>query len=209
MKKFEDDVLLFIKPILLGKESVLLTRDQVGTLAGWIGLIAVLAEYVSGAEDISVSAAELRYFYKHKKLPDNWCVFVCGLNGQKWTQHYRNFVMVTSRAKTPIEIGRGDLVFEPANSQISSFGMGKLFFHTFSSPKYDFLSDFEVTCRKRGMTQIWPLQRYFWFFPRKFTKVPSELTISDQEADDISESFHKTLSRRVGPDIAFDPGRSF
>ncbi|HEY3848698.1 MAG TPA: hypothetical protein VGL95_16455, partial [Acetobacteraceae bacterium] len=84
------------------------------------------------------------------------------------------------------------------NSQISSFGIGKIFIHCFSCPNWKVVADFETSARARGLTQIWPIPAGIWPFPKRATKFPPKLTLTDEEADVVAEAFYNLLQNQMG-----------
>jgi hypothetical protein len=95
----------------------------------------------------------------------NWVIFIAGVYGPQWERASVHSAFNTFAHTSNLDLTAG-LSGTRYNSQCTSFGMGKLFAHIFSSPNWDILSDFEVADRSRGLTQIWPAPRVIWPFAR-------------------------------------------
>ena len=79
-----------------------------------------------------------------------------------------------------------------------SLSLGRLFFHLFSSPSLITLHDFVATSRREGLTQIWPPSRRLGFLPRKETRLPPELMLTEPEARRVAAGFAAELKKRLG-----------
>ncbi len=187
MKKFEDDVLKFIIPVVTGKPGVTLSRDQLTTMSGWICLIAILAEYTD-PQARTVSKADMLYLKRKRKPPETWAIFIADSVGPIWTQAYAHH---TRSVRIGVDERERRILLETSayNTQLASFGMGKLFVHLYSCPSWRLLSDFEIAAKARGLVQIWPLPPVIWPFSKGKTKLPPKLTLTDEEADLVADAF--------------------
>jgi hypothetical protein len=193
MKKFEDDSLKFIKPILLGHSGVRLSNSQIITLAGWLCLIIILFEFVTGGP-VCIPASERIYLKRHRQPSDSWAIFVAGLYGPEWSRAASHFGHRIFTSGQSTEAGLAvEQPFGAPNSQITSLGMGKLFVHAINMPNWRWLRDFEVAARARGLTRIWPRPLVIWPFTKGQTKFPPKLTLTDEAAYWVAESYANRL----------------
>jgi hypothetical protein len=195
MKYFEDEVLKFIIPILNGSAAVKITPFQTQILAGWICLVAILAEYLK-RDSVSISQQERLYIKRFKRPPtNNWAIFVASLSGLERYGTYSHHAH-TIVANLPIGSHPGH---SPRNTQVTSFGVGHLFVHAFSSPHWKIVGDFEIAARARGLTQIWPIpRRILWPLAKRPTKFPLKLSLSEEEADEVADAFSERLRVLTG-----------
>lgn len=196
MKKFED-VELFIHPILDGVGETHLSSQQNVMLCGWVMLITILAEYTLKCEN-AISIRERLYLRNHKRPPENWAIFAARSAGPHWSKFWVHQVWQFSSVsdaytrrisfETPVQ----------PNSQLTTMGMGQLFIHLFSSPHWGTVSEFEAAAKARGLVQLWPPPRRFWPLPQRRTKLPAELTLSDDEADIVAYAFAERINIMFG-----------
>jgi hypothetical protein len=206
MKYFEDEVIKFVRPILSGVPASI-SHKQIEVLAGWICLIVILSEFID--RSLGVSTRERIYLKTKKRPPDNWVIVVAGLYGPRWshywTHHARNIFVSDDRH---VFFTKTATYLSP-NTQITSFGVGKLFVQAISSPHWHILRDFEIAATSRGLTQIWPTPFRFWSLPLRLwpfserrTQFPPKLTLTDDVADEIAEAFDNRLEIMFGAEVA-------
>jgi hypothetical protein len=196
INQFETDVRKFIEPILLGKFHGSISRKQADILSAWICLIIINLEYAF-ADAVCISASERAYLKRHRKPPENWAIFLAGSNGPIWSRAASHWEHRAFLHTDPIDLVIGQPFGRP-NSQVTSMGMGKLFVHAFSSPVGKFVGDFEIAARARGMTQIWPPRGVIWPLTQRHTKLPPKLTLTDDEAFIVADSFANRLDALTG-----------
>jgi len=196
MNDFESRVIPFIKPILWGQFGVQISSAQTTALAAWLSLITVLHEY--SIDDVCISPQERAYLKRKGTPPENWVIFIAGAYGPQWERASIHCAFNTFTYSSNLDLTAG-LSGTRNNSQCTSFGMGKLFAHIFSTPNWKILRDFEVADRSRGLTQIWPAPRVIWPFAHGRTKLPPKLTLSDSEAFIVADSFTNRANALSGP----------
>lgn len=198
MKRIEDEMLLFSKPLFLSHDRIDLNPRQLRVLAIWISLITVLAEYI-GRGRSTISLAD-RTFLKTKLIPPlHWSIIAASLESDVWRAKYRHSTSFigdfSSREEyfSAVEGGREN------NTQLSTFGMGKLFMQVFSCPNERIVSDFEAAARATGFIQIWPISSGIWTFNQRPAKFPSKLILKDEQANEVADAFFERMRIRTSP----------
>jgi len=79
------------------------------------------------------------------------------------------------------------------NTQISSFGIGKIFVQVFSCPNLTLVDDFRTAAKSRGLIQLWPLPMGFWPFTKGTAKFPTKVVLDDDAAEIISLAFSERI----------------
>lgn len=205
MKQLEDEVSNFLRPILTGEGGIELTEQQAITLAAWAMLITILAEYTLKGPN-AISPRERDYLMKRGHPPGNWAIFLAGLDGPFWSKAWYHHTLRFKMAESVEQAIKFD--YPLPNTQITSLGMGKLFIQLFSSVNLPTVSDYEVHARVKKMVQLWPRKSRLWPLPRRKTKLPTKLTLSDNEADVVAHAFYARLQILYGgvvPEVATTP----
>ena len=128
MKRFEDEMVKFAKPMFTASASLSLNRYQLRIMVGWISLITILGEYIGHSQgSIGISERERKHFKQYLQPPDNWSIFVASLDGEIWSARYRHHAfMITEFADLTEQFSRfGEQ--RSVNTQISSLCMGRTF----------------------------------------------------------------------------------
>lgn len=194
MRRFEDEMLKFSKPIFLGSEPVTVDRVQMRVVAVWISIITILAEYQNKTrESVSISSDERAYLKKYLMPPPTWSIFVVSLDGPRWHTNYRHHSRVVVDFSQWSEYLAAFADAKVANTQISSFGIGKLFFQVFSCPYFRWVDGFNKTAKAHKLIQLWPIPSApFWRVGRSM-RFPTNKIINDEEADRIADDYHKRM----------------
>jgi hypothetical protein len=192
MKQFEDEVLTFIKPIIAATPNTHISDKNIKILCGWIMLIIILAEFtIEGG--VSVSSEERDYLRSKRKPPENWAIFCATSTGPYWHKAWTHHThAIREWADVYDSVSRFGIE-DPANTQVTSLGIGHLFIHAFSCPNWRIVRDFEIAARARGLVQLWPPRRSFWPFSKGGTKFPTKLVLSDDDVDMIESAFSERL----------------
>lgn len=191
MSDFEPKIKSFAIPLLTSLDQVKISRNQLDILAGWTCMIAMLAEYEKHRRHSCIPKEERRYFKEYLQPPDTWGIFVCSQNCAKWYAHYvihRKWYKSSISAPEFVSTFVAD---RPANTQISSFGVGKLFVQTFSSPYLRLFEDFRSVVKSEGLLQIWPKPSPLNPFAKRSTKFPTKLVLDEEAADIMASAFSK------------------
>jgi hypothetical protein len=157
MNRFEGEMQKF-KPLFTGVSPVTLDSRSLRVLSVWIGLATILAEWVGAKGTVSIPSKDRFFIKKYRALPETWAVVGCSLEGSdKWkATHERRFLWISDFSSLSHYHGTvmsGEL---KRNTQISSFGFGKVFIQTFSCPDLRQVQNFKIAARSTGLTQLWP-----------------------------------------------------
>jgi len=79
----------------------------------------------------------------------------------------------------------------PANTQISSLGMGKLFIQVFTCPNHRWINDYRVAAKASGITRVWPIG--FRLLQKGAAKFPTKIILDEEGAEDLSKSFEERI----------------
>jgi hypothetical protein len=201
MKRFEDEMVKFAKPIFTASEPLTLNRYQLRIMAGWISLITVLAEYIAHSQgSIGISEGERKHLKRYLQPPDNWSIFVASLDGEIWNARYRHHAsMTTEFADLAEQFSRfGEQM--SVNTQLSSFGMGGIFVQVFSSSNQRLVTDYRMwATRSAGLAQLSPILSGFWPFTAGSVKFPTERVFKDNEAEALSNAFNERITVMTQP----------
>lgn len=198
MREFEDDVKPFGESLFKRFDPITLEENQVRALAGWIALVAILAQYVDKArEDITTTREDLDCIWKRKVPPDYWSVFACSLDGNIWRGRYSHRATHIARFDGVPKYLEAVKAGVQANTQVSSFGIGSIFFQVYSCPAPSLVTDYRAVTKKAGLNQIWPLPPgSLWPHVKQGTvKFPTMLIPSDQSAEELSTAFYERIRR--------------
>lgn len=146
----------FLIPLFEGAPIVLLEEAQ-RAVSAWATLLSIVAEFDSRAEAIAIPVKERMRFYAEKTTPpDTWKVWIGAYAGAVPPGFYWHTTLPISSPEHIPEGGDPD--FPYAHTQTTTFIVGKLYAHVFSSPVPDVIS--KVKMGPRGdvvLSQIWPV----------------------------------------------------
>jgi hypothetical protein len=132
MRQYEDDMLRFSKPFFTEPDKhISLSLGQHMTFVGWVSLITVLAEYIDHKGSVCVQSSDLKYIKRNLQPPqDTWTIAACSSDAPTWAAKYRHHASFTGQFSNIIEYHSAVARGVENNTQISSFGIGKLFIQT-------------------------------------------------------------------------------
>jgi hypothetical protein len=193
MADFEDEMAKFAPPLFSASGTALrLTISQQRVLAGWIALIAILAEQIDKTKSsLMIPSRDISYLMKHRAPPPDWSIVCAGLSGEKWRARYRHkttFIgQFTNLAEYWATVRRG----VDGNTQLSSFGVGKIFFQVFTCPDPRFIADFRRCAEDAKLSQVWPIRASI--FAHRTLKFPMDLVLTDEMADIIADAYMERI----------------
>ncbi len=159
MKDFEDEVIRFVKPIILGTFRGRLTEDEQVTLAGWLSLIFILSELISFSQK-TVTKADLEYLKNNRRPPETWTILAANQDGFNWMKRrqYHNVAIYDRSVFTDLpKISDGLPIF---NTQIGTMGIGALLTQIFICPSRHLVEKYREENRSAGLKVLWPLTAY-------------------------------------------------
>ena len=201
MKKFEDEMLKFAKPIFNSSTEVIANSRQKRIMSVWFSLIVILAEYAHTVGDnIAISYDDRAFIKRHLSLPnETWCIVACSLKGNKWKQRYRHHPSFMGQFRSRAEYNAAVAQGMPNNTQITSCGMGDIFIQAFSCPDPRYVEEFKISAKETGLIQLWPIPFRLWPFKERPTQFPTNLVINDDDADALADAFHNRLKEMTQP----------
>ena len=196
MERFEQDVLVFLKAALIANAPPVINRKQMTTLAGWLGLITILAEYVSGGE-VTISALDRAHLKRNRLPPSNWRIYIGAHGSQDWMRGYAHYPW-SNQGTLPVHEQMATSAFMfPCDCQVSMFGIGRLVVRVWSASVEDHRPDFERDCRAFGMQRLWPLPTRFGMFPLKSLSLPPGRELSEEQINSLADGFNLRLEYRT------------
>jgi hypothetical protein len=197
MKDFEDQVER-LAALFSSSDSVTLEREQTAALAGWITLITILAEYIDTSGDsLTTTRGDLESIRLDRQPPAHWSIFAASLAATIWAARYRHHATRIDQFTGVQQFMEAVKADQSSNTQTSSFGIGRVFFQIFSTPEPSFVTDYRITAKGAGLTQIWPLPpgRLWPYAKEGAAKFPTQLVLTDQTADELANAYPERIKR--------------
>jgi hypothetical protein len=178
MSTLQEQTKPILLPIILGKPSTLTRKAQL-TLAAWIAMFAMAAEFLDKTGTRIAISAQDRLFLKTNKMPPP--------SMKIWIGYYerRDWVGVWTHTKVPIGSEnhvpeRSSLGVDFPNTQSTTIVIGRVFIHVLSSDVASIVRKAEMTgARRKLLYRIHPIKKS----PLSWLPV---LKLSDQDADAIA-----------------------
>jgi hypothetical protein len=189
----EDEMKAFAPPLFSTSSTEMrLTVNQQRTLAGWISLITVLAEHIDKSKSsVVITERDVRYLKEHRVPPSEWTICSASLDGAKWTARYRHHARHIGKYTSEAQFWTAVRAGTKSNTQISSFGIGRLFFQVFTCPDPRFVSDYRRCAEISELGQVWPIPSSI--FTRRTLKLPTNLVLSDETADALADAYSERI----------------
>lgn len=152
-------------PLLDGKVAFLRPYDQ-KILAAWATMCVMTGEYYS-PEQAAIPFADREYLRLYRESPPGWRIWIGRYVRGKW-QGYWVHHSLPILAEEDIPQGDPNYV-PPPNTQMTTFVVGQLYIHAFSSATTDITHRWQFAgvhgIAKTVLAQIWPLQESFIAWP--------------------------------------------
>lgn len=196
MKAFEDEMLKFAIPIFTGERPIILDQYQIRVFAVWLSLITILSQYTDNHRESVVTTQEERdYLMRHRKPPDHWSIFAASQDvfdaNESWKIRYKAHIFNLRLMSDSERPAYRPLDRIAPNSQIATFGMGKIFVQTFVCPPGPIVMDYRVAAKAAGLIPIWPMPLRLWPFTKGQAKLPTKLVLNNESAEIVSEAFRR------------------
>jgi hypothetical protein len=172
-----------LEPLIKG-EHAFLDHDSQRAVATWIAMKAMVAEYFDPSR-VAIPLSERQFLRDHRKPPEaNWRIWIGNFARDKWAGHWAHSYMgiapLESIANRPPEV---------ANTQTTTFVVGKLYAHIFSS---EIVRLVEMAALGRRtlilLAQAWPIREDFIAWPTS--------PMNDTDADKIAVAIFNDLRTR-------------
>jgi hypothetical protein len=180
MGQLQEDAKPFLLPMLVGTQTSLRKKGQT-TLAAWIAMMVMVAEYVD-RDKIAIPSSDRQWMYTKHQPPSHWRIWI----GEHARKSHPLFVHNVLSCATEKEFQRSEsktaTVF---NMQTSTICLGEhLLIHVMSSPavrsilrRWRLLPDIEP-----AMCQIWPIRNTAVAWPLR-------LAVTDTGINALAEQF--------------------
>jgi hypothetical protein len=170
-------------PLIKGT-GAFLNRDNQRAIATWIAMKAMVGEYFDLTK-VAIPLSERQFMRDNRCAPDaNWKIWIGNYERTKWLGQYAHGAMGIApsvRAK--------DRKPEIPNTQVTTFVIGKLYAHVFSSEIARLVSRFSLCQRAIGkLAGVWPLQEDFIAWPTN--------AMDDADADAMASAIFLSLKSR-------------
>jgi len=189
MKEFEDEVVKFVKPVILGTFRGRLDQRQQQMLAGWLSLIIIVSELASFTQK-TVSKADIEFLKIQKKPPENWTILATKLNGQTWMKRKQYHSAAIYPGLTLDRLPRTGEGIPKYNTQIATLGIGALLVQVFICPARQIVDRYRSDYAHR-LKILWPITPY------RRLKFPLSHAWNDQEAEFFAHDFFLKLKEIV------------
>lgn len=181
MRDVEDEARPTLTPIIVGRATQL-SEDQQVTIAKWLTMKAITAEY-SDLKNVAVTTAERDEFFGTRTPLAKWQIYIGHYRGEDWKSRYHHYTYYLSEGG--IHPPRGS---RPINAQLTILSYGNLFSFSVSNLRagaFEFPDWF-----RQLMARIWPIKSPLVTMP--------VTVISDRDADDIM-NFMPSFIRQLPP----------
>lgn len=197
MADYERELSDQLKLALFGASSMNFSKCEEEKFIGWLVLILILSEYLKPTQIVTLKD---RILFKETGMPsDNWTIFIASVTGPIWNAAWTRQTMriwpYADRVARLLKKGGDDLEI---NTQLVTLGMGRLFVHAFYTPQREYAERFEIAAKTAGLTRVWPKRARFWPFTKWHLHLPLKLSLSDDNATEISEAFYFRLKALHG-----------
>jgi hypothetical protein len=145
----------FLIPLFEGIPTLLYEEAQ-WAIASWITLASIVAEFDRRSERAVPDKERQRFYKKKTPPPDTWKIWIGAYPGIAAQGFYWHTTIPISSPECVPEGGDPD--FPYAHTQTTTFVIGKLYAHVFSSPVTDAISKVKMGPRGAAvLSQIWPV----------------------------------------------------
>jgi hypothetical protein len=181
-----DDAGKSVLSLLIKGEAAFLDVDSQKLIATWVAMKTMVGEFFDPVK-AAVPLSERQFLRDRRQPPDNWIIWIGNYTRDKWTGEWVHTAVGIDSAEG---IARRDPKIP--NTQTTTFVVGKLYAHVFSSEIPDIIAG--ITLGKIGLeklAQIWPARESFIGWPTN--------ALSDVDADAIAISIFLRLKNTLTP----------
>jgi hypothetical protein len=191
MSRFQEQTKPILLPLITGQKIVLSQKAQ-QIIAGWCAMSVMTADFFYPQRQV-IPQSERDWLRAHgTPPPDTWKIWITRYQRDKWPNYFaRNLLPVTG---FPLASGE-EYVPEFAadgtprpNTQTTTFVVGELYVHAFSSVCPDLITKFGIGAPlSERICQIWPVREHFIAWPIE--------PISDRIADNLAGAIADAIDR--------------
>jgi len=192
MSRLQEDAKPDILALVLGNPATLGVQKQ-RRLAAWCAMSAMTAEFLAKSHEAVIPFSE-RAYLKAKLHPPkrNWKIWIGRCAPGMWDGN----LMQNSMPIVEEEPEIGPNGFPLATTQTTTWGVGQLYIHAFSSIFPDLIRDIRFKPNvARYITQIWPVESPLVRWPPAFTLTEAA---AEAIANGIARDFDHAARRILG-----------
>jgi hypothetical protein len=173
-----------ILSLLIKGEAASLDADSQKLIATWVAMKTMVGEFFDPVK-AAIPLSERQFLRDRRQPPDNWIIWIGNYTRDKWAGEWVHTAIGIDSAEG---IARRDTKIP--NTQTTTFVVGKLYAHIFSSEIPDIIAG--ITLGKIGLeklAQIWPVRESFIGWPTN--------ALGDVDADAIAMSIFLSLKNTI------------
>lgn len=187
MSGIEEAAKPYLIPLFKG-EKIILNRQQQLSVAAWIAIKTVIAEYFF-VNNVAITKDERTYIWKNKMPPLHWKIWLARYQGTEWSParySHHGFQLNFSPTIEHYLLSPKYVEHAQCNSQSSTFVIGELIIHVISSVHQDLVSQI-----RSNLQQLWPSPEDPFIHPlHKEIIWPPSLVLNDDQVTILDSSFH-------------------
>jgi hypothetical protein len=179
-----DDAGKPVLSLLIKGDSAFLDASSQKLIATWIAMKTMVGEFYDPAK-AAVPLRERQFLRDRRQPPDNWKIWIGNYTRDKWAGEWVHSAIGIDSAQ-----GIARRRTKIPNTQTTTFVVGKLYAHIFSSEILDIIEG--ITLGKIGLeklAQIWPIRESFVGWPTN--------ALDDVDADMIAISIFLSLKNTL------------
>ncbi|GEP52333.1 hypothetical protein FNO01nite_30050 [Flavobacterium noncentrifugens] len=192
MSEMEQKAQSMISEMIAGN-SVTLAFDDCHTLANWVTMTMIMAEYIDTFTQ-AIPVIHRHFLYEFQMPPTGWKIWIGNFSGKDWKFRYRHATNVVTTVHEAMLHSNGKRKLSP-NVQFSTMVIGKFIFHCASGP--ELLIEKCQWNDEWGLTKIWPIAKKKCFVFENKIIWPSKIIINDMMALAISEHLSKQMTGKT------------
>jgi hypothetical protein len=182
MKRLQDAVKPILVPLLDAKPALVSSYNQ-QLLATWATMCIMTGEYYR-PDQASVSYEDREYLRLYLEPPKEWRIWIGRYLRGKWKGYWIHHSLPITENRPE----RDDEPVPPPNTQTTTFIVGQLYIHAFSSASPGLTSKWRLDAQgPRILAQLWPVKESFIAWPTN--------DIRDRDADRIAGHIFWQLDR--------------
>jgi len=186
MGAIEEWVKPSLVPLIKGT-GAFLNHDDQRAIATWIAMKTMVGEYFDPSK-VAIPLSERQFLRDHRHAPDaNWRIWIGNYERVKWLGQWAHASMgiapsVRIKDRNP----------EIPNTQTTTFVVGKLYAHVFSSEISRLVNQVSLGSKAiEKIAQIWPIQEDFIAWPTN--------AMDDADADTMALAIFLSLKSQFPP----------
>jgi uncharacterized protein (DUF983 family) len=195
MSQLQEDAKSFLLPMLTGSQTFLRRKGQ-KTIAAWVAMMVMVAEYVD-RDKIAIPSSDRKWLYTRRQPPSHWRIWIVEHAQRSHPLFVHNVLSCVTEEEFQRSESKAAAVF---NTQTSTICLGKhLLIHIMSSPTV-----WSILRRWRLPPDIEPAMCQIWPIRNSIVAWPQRLAVTDSGISALAEQFVNAANavvRRRGDDV--------